>query len=65
MINKRIIAKAIGGLLALEAALMALCMVVAFYHNEPALHTWALPITATLTVRGGNSWWGSIFDRWF
>ena len=23
------------------------------------------PITATLTVRGGNSWWGSIFDRWF
>ena len=23
------------------------------------------PITATLTVRGGHSWWGSIFDRWF
>ena len=50
MINKRIIAKAIGGLLVLEAALMALCMVVAFYHNEPALHTWALPIIATLTT---------------
>ena len=23
------------------------------------------PITATLTVRGGNSWWGNLFDRWF
>ena len=55
MINKQIIAKALGGLLSLEALLMLLCMGVGLYFDEPALQTWLIPIAVTLTV--GSSLW--------
>ena len=37
MINKQIIAKALGGLLSLEALLMLLCMGVGLYFDEPVM----------------------------
>lgn len=50
MINKRIIAKAVGGLLALESALMMLCFVVSLYFGEPAWRIWTIPILSALTI---------------
>ena len=43
MINKRIIAKAVGGLLALESALMMVCLAVSLYFGEPAWRIWTAP----------------------
>lgn len=44
MINYGIIAKALGGLLFLEALLLGLCWVVGLYYNEAGLVVWGLPL---------------------
>lgn len=58
MINLPIIAKALGGLLSLEALLMLLCMGVGLHFDEPALQTWLIPIAATLAVGISLSFYG-------
>lgn len=55
MVNKRIIAKALGGLLALEATLMLLCLGVSIYFGEAAWRIWSLPILTALGI-GGALW---------
>ena len=53
MINWRIIAKIIGQLLFLEAALMVLCYSINFYYHEDA--GWAFLISIIATVAGANA----------
>ena len=55
MLNYRIIAKAIGGLLLLEAALMGVSFLVGIYYGETSLQqhlTWGIPI-GLCTLIGG------------
>ena len=58
MINKRIIAKAVGGLLALESALMMVCFAVSLYFGEPAWRIWTAPIVSALAVGAGLWFYG-------
>ena len=44
MLNLRIIARALSGLILLEAALMALCYGLSFYYEENAHRMWLIPI---------------------
>ena len=48
MLNLRIIARALSGLILLEAALMALCYGLSFYYEESAHRMWLIPIGACL-----------------
>lgn len=55
MLNYRIIAKAIGGLVLLEGALMAVCFGVGCYYGENSVHditAWGIPIAASLIIGG-------------
>ena len=58
MINKRIIAKAVGGLLALESALMMVCFAISLYFGEPAWQIWTVPIVSALAVGSGLWYYG-------
>lgn len=58
MLNYRIIAKAIGGLLVLEGALMGVCYGVGYYYGERSSDdcmAWAIPIAAALIIGGSLS----------
>ena len=53
MLNYRIIAKAIGGLLILESALMAVCCTVGYMYGEDSpsqLLAWGIPVALTLAI---------------
>ena len=55
MLNFRIISKAIGGLLILESALMAICCGVGCCYGENSMHdltAWGIPIAAALIIGG-------------
>ena len=44
MLHLRIIARALSGLILLEAVLMGLCYALSFYYGESAHRTWLIPI---------------------
>ena len=48
MLHLRIIARALSGLILLEAVLMGLCYALSFYYGESAHRTWLIPIGACL-----------------
>ncbi len=50
MLNLRIVARALSGLILLEAVLMGLCYALSFYYGESAHRTWLIPIGACLVA---------------
>ena len=50
MLHLHIIARALSGLIFLEAILMAICYGVGFFYGESTHSTWLIPIGACLTV---------------
>ena len=50
MLHLRIIARALSGLILLEAVLMGLCYALSFYYGESAHRTWLIPIGACLVA---------------
>ena len=50
MLNLRIVAHALSGLILLEAVLMGLCYALSFYYGESAHRTWLIPIGACLVA---------------